>query len=157
MSRFSSSLPFLVCFSLSLPLFSPFLIDSSLFCLFVLGCSLSGCCLCQALSNRRCFTLTTRLFSNENSTIGRRSAPNISGLVIGCAQDCQSVVVIGKLHKTISHRTSAARTVHAIFAANYQHLLDKCISSCQGAENFFKPFIVNIESKVPHAKSKAQE
>ena len=68
-------------------------------------------------------------------------------------QGCQSVVVIGKLNEAISHRTSAARTVHAIFA---QHLLHKSISSRHGDANFFKPFIVNVEGKVPHIKPKVK-
>ena len=61
--------------------------------------------------------------------------------------------MIGKLNEAISHRTSAARTVHAIFA---QHLLHKSISSRHGDANFFKPFIVNVEGKVPHIKPKVK-
>ena len=89
-SRFSS-LPSLIPSSNFLSLFASlfrcrfslsFWFFSSLFSLFVLGCSLPGCCFCQALSNRRCFTFTTRLFSNENSTIGRRSAQNMSGVLL---------------------------------------------------------------------------
>ena len=49
--------------------------------------------------------------------------------------------------------SSAARTVNAIFA---KYLLHKCISSCHCDADFFKPFIVSIEGKVPYAKFKAK-
>ena len=80
-SRFSSCLPFLVRFSLSLPFSLRFWL-APVFSVYLSWAVRPGCCLCRALSKRRCFTFTTRLFSNENSTIGRRSAPNISGFLL---------------------------------------------------------------------------